>query len=55
VVLAGAPARSTDAGGSRGAIAVSVGGLRKAYGATVAVDGITFAVARGEGFGLPGL
>ena len=54
MVLAGAPARSTDAGG-RGATAVSVGGLRKAYGATVAVDGITFAVARGEGFGLPGL
>jgi len=34
--------------------ALSVRDLRKSYGATVAVDGITFDVARGESFGLLG-
>src|SRR3954469_13517189 len=34
--------------------ALSVAGLRKAYGATVAVDGVSFDVARGEIVGLLG-
>ncbi len=54
MILAKAPARTAGADGAGGSIAVSVEGLRKAYGATVAVDGISFAVARGEVFGLPG-
>ena len=54
MIVADAPARATGANGSGGPIAVSVEGLRKAYGATVAVDGITFTVARGEVWGLLG-
>src|SRR6185503_16780680 len=34
--------------------AIAVRGLKKSYGATVAVDGISFDVARGETFGLLG-
>jgi ABC-2 type transport system ATP-binding protein len=37
-----------------GAPALSVRDLRKSYGATVAVDGVSFDVARGECFGLLG-
>jgi ABC-2 type transport system ATP-binding protein len=43
--------RRLDAGGS---VAVSVQGLRKRYGETVAVDGVSFDVARGEIFGIIG-
>src|SRR5438034_6354498 len=41
-------------GADSGAAAIVVEGLRKAYGATVAVDGISFTVGRGEVFGLLG-
>ena len=41
-------------GAGGGAKVLSVAGLRKAYGATVAVDGVSFEVARGEIVGLLG-
>lgn len=43
--------RRPDAGGS---VAVSVQGLCKRYGETVAVDGVSFDVAKGEIFGIIG-
>ena len=53
--VAEAPAaRGRERDGDIGAPAIQVEGLRKSYGATVAVDGISFAVARGEVFGLLG-
>jgi ABC-2 type transport system ATP-binding protein len=33
---------------------IQVSGIRKTYGSTVAVDGVSFAVAEGEIFGLIG-
>ena len=39
---------------AHGVAAVVAEGVRKAYGATVAVDGISFTVGRGEVFGLLG-
>ncbi|MCO1657319.1 ABC transporter ATP-binding protein [Pseudonocardia humida] len=41
-------------GGSRGAAIIEITDLRKAYGATVAVDGISLRVDRGEVFGVLG-
>jgi ABC-2 type transport system ATP-binding protein len=49
------PRRAAPVGASGAAAAViRVEGLRKAYGATVAVDGVSFAVGPGEVFGLFG-
>ena len=45
---------STTSPTGRDADVIEVAGLRKAYGATVAVDGVSFDVPRGEIFALVG-
>src|SRR5438552_7591280 len=48
------PAGPAPNGADSGAAAIAVEGLCKTYGTTVAVDGISFTVGRGEVFGLLG-